>query len=214
MASILDTLRVAIENWLWGIGATNPPFSGIFFIFVTILMALMSNALNHLLLDMESMQREYEILGNHQKEKKEAMSTGNPRLWLKVKRREPMIQELQQKSMMSKLLPQIITYGPIIFLFTTFKAAFQAEANIAMNGDLTCQTLASSCGGVVLFPFRIPDNFPILGGWTSPFSGNGGLTIVGYGLWYFISAIVTSTFFQKVLGINLSRNPQQQTSIM
>ncbi len=216
MASLLDNLRIAIEEWLWSVGATNPPFSSIFFIFVTLFMSLISNALNHLLIDMKTMSKEADILARHQKDKKEAMRSGDTRLWIKVQRQEPMIQELQQKSMMTKLLPQIITYGPIIFIFTTLRLAFQAEINTDMNlwGPNGTNTCTNSCGGVVVFPFRIPDNFPIFGKWTSPYSQDPDVSIAGYGFWYFISAIATSTFFQKVLGINLSRNPSSRNQIM
>ncbi|MCY3411551.1 MAG: DUF106 domain-containing protein [Candidatus Heimdallarchaeota archaeon] len=202
MASPLDDLRLLIEEWLWSTGTTLPPFSGIFFIFVTIFMSLFSNMLNRLLLDTKAMARQSEIMAKHNKDKKLAMETRDKKLWLKTKRQEPMIQELQMKSTMSTLLPMLITYGPIIFIFTTLRDTFQAPENLAMNA--TCQDPAASCGGVVLLPFKMPDSWT----WFSTYTGNPNLSIAGYGFWYFLTAIVTSTFSSKVLGINLSRNPQ------
>ena len=83
--SFLDQLRHSIEKWLWSTSITFPPYSGIFFIFVTIFISLLSNLLNHLLIDMDSMSRENEIIGNHSKDKKEAMKNGDKKLWIKVK---------------------------------------------------------------------------------------------------------------------------------
>lgn len=205
--SFLDTLTQSIEEWLWSTGITYPPYAGIFFIFVTIFISLLSNLLNHLLIDMETMSRENEVIAKHSKDKKEAMKNGDKKLWIKVKRQEPMIQEIQQKSMMKRLLPMLVTYGPIIYIFTTLRATFQAPINLAMNGDLdSCE---SSCGGVVVLPFDW-SSFA----WFSSYSVDPNLSIAGYGFWYFLSAIVTSSVFLKIFGINLSRNPQQKNQIM
>ena len=113
---------------------------------------------------------------------------------------------MQQKSMMTRMLPMLVTYGPIIYIFTTLRVTFQHPTNVGLNGNLACE---NSCGGVVVLPFDW-SGFS----WFSPYANDLNLSIAGYGFWYFISAIVTSSVFLRILGINLSRNPQQKNQLM
>ena len=213
--SWLDTLREFIEFGLHDLGVTVPPYSSIFFIFVTLFISLLSHGLNHLLLDMDAMAKESAIMAEHNKNKKLAMEKGDKKLWIRVQRADPKIQELQQKSMFTRLLPMLVTYGPFIFIFTTLRATFQLKENLDLNlyGD-SCHGGSGSCGIVSVLPFQVPESIPLIGRWFSPYAMDPALSAAGYGFWYFLTAIVTSTFFLRVLGINLSRNAQPNSQII
>jgi uncharacterized membrane protein (DUF106 family) len=150
------------------------------------------------------------MLREHQMKKKLAMSTQDAKLWIRVKRDDKRITELQQKSTMRSMLPMLLTYAPFIYVFTTLRHVFQSDANIALNGyGSLCD---NSCGGVAVLPFNAVD-LPLIGSWFSPYAADVSLAIAGFGFWYFLTAIITSNFFLKVLGINLrgmqSGNQQQ-----
>ena len=208
--SILDPITEAIESFLISTGVTLPPHSTIFFIFVSIFISLLSNLLYRLVLDLDQVNRDNMMLREHQMKKKQAMSTQDAKLWIRVKRDDKRITELQQKSTMRGMLPMLLTYAPFIFIFTTLRATFQAEDNVLLNGYGAACT--PSCGGVAVLPFNAIDA-PLVGGWFSPYALDPSISIAGFGFWYFLTAIVTSNFFLKVLGVNLrgmqSGNQQQ-----
>ncbi len=210
--SILDPLTIAIEEFLISTGATLPPYSTIFFIFVSIFISLLSNVLYRLVLDLDQVNRDNAMLREHQTKKKLAMSTQDPKLWIRVKRDDKRITELQQKSTMRGMLPMLLTYGPFIFIFTTLRETFQHSLNLALNGNAACVENSTSCGGVAVLPFNAIDA-PLIGSWFSPYFHDPTISIAGFGFWYFLTAIVTSNFFLKVLGVNLrgmqSGNQQQ-----
>lgn len=208
--SILDPLTVAIETFLISTGVTLPPNSTVFFIFVSIFISLLSNVLYRLVLDLDQVNRDNIMLRAHQVKKKLAMSTQDAKLWIRVKRDDKRITELQQKSSMRSMLPMLLTYAPFIYVFTTLRHTFQANDNLVLNGyGSACE---NSCGGVAVLPFNAID-LPLIGGWFSPYALDPSISIAGFGFWYFLTAVVTSNFFLKVLGINLrgmqSGNQQQ-----
>ena len=96
----------------------------------------------------------------------------------------------------------LLTYAPFIYVFTTLRHIFQSASNIALNGNALCTETSDSCGGVAVLPFNAIDA-PLIGGWFSPYVLDPSISIAGFGFWYFLTAVVTSNFFLKVLGINL-----------
>ncbi len=202
--SFLDELRIIIEKLIISTGMTVPPNSSIFFIFVSIGLSLFSGFLYWLILDTDELNRINKSLKEHSIMENRAIKERDPKLWIRVKRNDERMMELQQKSSMMSMLPMLITYAPIIYVFTTLREVFQQPANIALNGNADCVLNSTSCGGVVVLPFHMDSWVPLIGKWFSPWAGDPTLSIAGFGVWYFLSAIVVSSFFTRVLGINLS----------
>ncbi len=202
----LIPLKVALENWLVATGLTLPPSSTAFFIIVSIIITGVSGIINRLLLDMDKIAKETEEMQEHQKKKTKAMETADKKLWAQVQKNEDRFMQLQKSTMMTRMLPSLITFGPIIFVFQVLRAAFQHPANIALNGNTAC---TNSCGVTAILPFHVDSWVPLIGKWFSPYAADATLSVAGFGFWYFLAAIVTSTLIQKLFGINLSgmQNP-------
>ena len=99
--------------------------------------------------------------------------------------------------------------APIFFVFSTLRATFQFAPNTSLNQFYIDGVCENSCGVTAVLPFQVPEWFPLIGSWFSPFSADPNLSVAGFGFWYFLSAIVTSTLVQKLFGINISgmKNP-------
>jgi uncharacterized membrane protein (DUF106 family) len=210
----LDPIQQAIEEWLINIGVTVPPWSALFLIIVSLLISSLTGALNRTLLDMEKLESQTNEMQELQKQKKKAMETADKKLWIQVKRNEDRMLELQKNTTFSRMLPSLITIGPFIFVFQTLRQAFQGAENCALNqyvveGSQICD-INQRHGALVVLPFNMHD-LPLLGGWFSPYAGDPSISVAGFSFWYFLSAIVVSTLFQRLFGINITgmRNPTQ-----
>ena len=71
----LDPLTNAIEQWLVSIGVTVPPFSGIFLLFVSLILSSITGLLNRTLLDMDELAKKSEEMKKHQDLKKKERKT-------------------------------------------------------------------------------------------------------------------------------------------
>lgn len=207
----LDPIRHAIEHFLQNTGMTLPAASTIVLVFVSLLVSAFSGAINRALMDMEKLAEQTKEMSEHQRKKKLARETADKKLWISVKRNEERFLELQKSTMMSRMVPQLLTFGPLIFMFTTLRSAFQTPDNIALNGNASC---SNSCGVLAVLPFRISRGIPLIGKWFSPWVSDAGFSVAGFGTWYFLSAICVSTVLQRLFGINLTgmQNPMQQNN--
>lgn len=203
----LDPIQDKITKWLIETGYTIPPSSTVLLLFVSLIVSTVSGLVNRALIDMEKLGKKTEEMQEHQKKKKKAMETADKKLWAVVKRNEERFLTLQRETMTARMLPSFITIGPFIFIFQTLRGAFQEIENESLNGD--CR---GSCGVVAILPFKMT-SFPYLGEkWFSPYIHDGGISVAGFGFWYFLSAVVISTLIQRLFGINLTgmQNPMQQ----
>ena len=205
----LNPISKAIEKFLISTGLTVPAGSTIILFLISGLLAGFSGIVNRWLLDMEKMAQQNKEMAEHQRKKKLARETGDKKMWIRVKRNEERFLELQRNSMTTRMVPQLLTIGPLIFMFGTLRSTFQEAKNIALNGRTSC---TSSCGVLAVLPFRISRSIPLIGKWFSPYINDPNLSVAGFGTWYFLSAISLSTILQKIFGINLSGmpNPMQQ----
>ena len=202
----LDPISDSISDGLIGTGYTVPAESTIILLIVSLVVSTISGLVNRALIDMEKVSKQMEEMQEHQRRKKKAMETADKKLWVSVKRNNDRFSELQRDTMTSRMLPSFITIGPFIFIFQTLRGTFQRAGNTDLNGNCRGQ-----CGVVAVLPFKTT-GIPLLGRWFSPYYIDSGLSVAGFGFWYFLSAVVVSTLIQRLFGINLTgmQNPMQQ----
>ncbi|MHA2251050.1 MAG: EMC3/TMCO1 family protein [Candidatus Kariarchaeaceae archaeon] len=205
----LKPIQNGISEWLISTGFTVPAGSTILLMSVSLIVSTISGMVNRALIDMEKLSKQTEEMQEHQKKKKKAMETADKKLWTAVKRNDDRFMQLQRSTMTTRMLPSLITIGPFIFIFQTLRGAFQEAENKALNGNEGC---SSSCGVVAVLPFKVNRGIPLIGKWFSSFASDSGLSVAGFGFWYFLSAITVSTLVQRLFGINLTgmQNPMQQ----
>lgn len=206
----LDPIRDAFETWLISTGATLPPNSTLFMVLMSIVVSGFSGIINRLVLDLDQLAKDSEEMQKHTKMKTKAKETADRKLWRQVQKNDDRFSQLQKKTMMKRMMPSLLTIGPFYFVFNTLRHAFQDEQNLKFNQyvlDGTC--IDSSCGVSAVLPFHVPDSFPLIGSWFSPYAMDNTLSVAGFGFFYFLSAITTSMVIQKLFGINLSgmQNP-------
>ncbi|MCH8906107.1 MAG: DUF106 domain-containing protein [Candidatus Heimdallarchaeota archaeon] len=199
--SIFSDMRDGVVDWLVRTGWTEPAQSTILLVIVSLIVSSISGLVNRAIIDMEKLNNNTQEMQAHQKRKKKAMETADKKLWISVKRNEDRFTELQRSTMTTRMLPSLVTFGPIIFVFTTLRAAFQKPINVALNGDPTC---SNSCGVIAVLPFRVSRSIPLIGNWFSPYVQDVALSVAGFGFWYFLSAVVVSSLLQRLFGINLT----------
>lgn len=209
----LEPLEEIIRDVLIKSGMSVPPGSVLVLVFVSVLISAFSGFVNRTVLDMEKLTRDTQEMMEHSRNKKMAMETEDKKLWIRVKRNEERFLELQKNTTMTRMLPSLITIGPFIFLFQTLRGAFQKNDNLILNSNskLNGGNCSSSCGVTAVLPFKIHD-ISWIGNWFSPYAYDTGLSVAGFGFWYFLSAVVISTIMQRILGINITgmKNPMQQ----
>ena len=205
----LDPIKIALELFLASTGMTVPPYSTLFLVFISFIVSSLSGIVNRLLLDMEKMEKQNAEQQEHTKLKKKAKETADKRLWRKVQKNDERMTQLQRSTMMKRMLPSFITMLPIFFVFSIMRATFQYPANTALNQFFVDGVCENSCGVTAVLPFSVPEWFPLIGSWFSPFALDNTLSVAGFGFWYFLSAIITSTLTQKLFGFNISgmKNP-------
>lgn len=206
--SILDDVRGLITDWMITNEYSVTPKDTVFLMIVSIVVSSLSGGISRLLLDMEDMAKKNDTVQAHNKKKKKAQETADKKLWIAVQKREKMVMDLQRSMMMKRMLPSVITMLPIIFVFSTLRAAFQKPVNQALNATAEeCIKAASdqvgSCGVVAVLPFHVPEWLPI-GRWFSTYALDHAIDVAGFGFWYFLTAITTSTLIQKIAGVNLT----------
>ncbi len=202
----LNPIRDSITRFLLEHDLTLPPWNVIFLIAVSVTVSSLSGLISKKLIDMEELNRSNEIIQQHNKRKKKAKETADKKLWEAVEKKDKRVQDLQRSIMTKRMMPSFITFGPIIFVFSTLRAAFQSKANTDLNlwsanGNITC---TNSCGVVSVMPFKIPEWMPIVGKWFSPYVNDPSVSVAGFGFFYFLTAITASTLIQKIFGINLT----------
>ncbi|MHA2253798.1 MAG: EMC3/TMCO1 family protein [Candidatus Kariarchaeaceae archaeon] len=208
----LDPLSDAIVDLLINSGLSVPPAAVVVLLFVSLVISSFSGFVTRTFIDMDKMTKDTQEMMEHQKNKRIAMETEDKKLWIRVKRNEGRFLELQKSTTMARMIPSFITIGPFIFLFQTLRKAFQETENKTLNECYLDGNCDRSSGVVALLPFKVSDDFPFIAGWFSKYSGDAGLSVAGFGFWYFLSAVVLSTLLQRIFGINLTgmQNPMQQ----
>ncbi|MCY3413800.1 MAG: DUF106 domain-containing protein [Candidatus Heimdallarchaeota archaeon] len=203
---LFGPIQLAIEQWLLDTNLTMAPFNTVFLMLISLVVSSISGLATRLVIDMEDMEKKNQQIQTHNQRKKKAKETADKKLWQSVQKKDKLINDLQRSIMMKRMLPSLITFGPIIFTFNTLREAYQFNKNVALNGNAAC---TSSCGVVTVLPFKVPTWIPVIGNWFSPYAANPELSVTGFGFWYFLTAITTSMVLQKIFGINLTGTQQQ-----
>ncbi len=178
--------------------AANAPWAGIFLVIVSIGSALLSYGVSAKFLDLDDLNKSQERVNKFNKLKKKAKDTADKKLWHKVQSEEKRIQSIQQKIMFKRMLPQFVLILPFIAIFTTLRVVM---------GDYTLNLIPDRGAVVAILPFDWT-NLPFIGSWFSFYVLDSRLTAVGFGFWYFFSAIFGSVITQRVLGINIQGGMQ------
>ena len=204
--SLLDDIKGSIQDYLVDHQLTLYPKSTIFLMVVSIAVSGLSGLVTRLLVDMDELSKHNDEIQAHNKRKKKAKETADKKLWTSVSKKEKYITDLQRKMMTKRMIPSFVTFLPVIFVFSTLRLSFQSVGNISLNANTAC---TNSCGVVAVLPFNVPSWFPLIGKWFSTYVGDALLDVAGFGFWYFMTAITTSTLIQKIFGINLTgmQNP-------
>lgn len=204
--SFLDDIKQSIQDFLHDQELTLAPKSTLFLMTVSILVSSLSGGVTRLIVDTEQLAKHNEEVQLHNKKKKKAKETADKKLWTAVSKKDKYITDLQRKMMTKRMIPSFVTFLPIIFVFSTLRLSFQSSENVLLNANTAC---TNSCGVVAVLPFNIPEWFPLIGSWFSKYAGDALLSVAGFGFWYFLTAITSSTLIQKVFGINLTgmQNP-------
>ncbi len=176
MAWIDDIINSMVEgtrSFLQSVGLLNPPGSVFTIIFISILVSLISISMTKLLTDQEKMKKQMKEYREWNELRKQAMRTANKKLWLKVKKQEEYIKQMNMSMMKERMYPMLFLTIPFILLFAFFRLVFVSH--------------------VAYVPFVVPS-------WVWPIGGFGGW--VDFTAFYIFSGISLSALIQKLLGVS------------
>jgi uncharacterized membrane protein (DUF106 family) len=174
-----------------------PPGSLFFILFVSICVSLISTLLNRWLLDTDQLNRQQDIIQEHNKWKKELekMAEENPKKYAKeyvrFQRRDAGIQKMQQKMSLTRMKPMCITTIPLILMFYVIRNLYVMEGA------------------------QIPVAIPPMNPWDIPYLGKmmwatfnstirdipASEGLINFTSYYFLCSLSVSTIIQKLFGI-------------
>lgn len=178
----------------------RPPLSTVFLILVSVGVTYFSAGVTNLLTNAKEMNRINDIIAEHAANKKKAIQEKDAKLWIKVKHNEDTITEIQSSITMKRMLPQIVVIGTFAVIFGVLHRAM---------GILEYNNTPNRGKVLAVLPFYVSKNIPLIGNWFSEYAGNTHLSVAGFGVWYFLSAIVTSVILSKGFGVNPRANMGQ-----
>lgn len=174
------------------LGLHEPPFALLFLVLVSIAITFFSAGMNRILLNVDEIQEITNVLNKHNVEKREALSEKDPKKWIRVKYREPQVQQIQQSLALKRMIPQFIIILPFFIIFATLRDTL----------GIPIYNATPDRGAILaILPFKA-EGLPLIGGWFSEFAFDAGLSVMGFGTAYFLTAVVTSTMITKLLGFN------------
>lgn len=187
-----------VAEWIAKNGWNQRPTSAWFIAVVSIGISLLSVIVTRLLVDVEALNEDMKKINEWNQRRKKAMETADKKLWLKVKRDEEYIRQLQSKMMMKRMKPTLVTFIPFLIIFSIIRSAFSGHY-------------------YAWIPFRL-GGFPWIGGahWfqeTQPPEPLG-YSKVPFSLWYFITAFAFGSLLSRLFGANPSgaASLQQKTN--
>ncbi len=186
-----------LHDFIILIGWNRPPWASFFLVLVIVLITILSNWLTKLLVNQRDLNR-YTTVTNQFKGMQSALSkTKDPKLWVEIKNRSKSIDELNQRFMFKRLIPQVVISGMYIFVFSFFRGVM---------GDPTLNLTPARGGVVAILPFQIPSWIPFIGGWFSQYALDPRLSVAGFGSWYLIAAMFTSSvLLPRIFGYQAQR---------
>lgn len=187
-------------NWMHSTNYDKPPIATFVLLFISLATSLFSAGVTRLLVDLDELNMYQEKINKHNKMKSKAKNTADKKLWAKVQARESLIQDFQKKMVFKRMLPQLFITLPFFIIFPALRGAL---------GDPRLNLTPDRGGILAVLPFFIPNWVPIFGKWVSLFAENTHLTALGFGFWYFVSAIMSSVIIQRIFGINIQGTKQQ-----
>jgi len=196
LVDLAIALRVLLGPWAY------PPLSAVTVLFVSVLMALITNLINRRLINFERLRRSREEMRKWQEMKKEVARTVDPRLkrklQLKIKRKERYMNKLSAELGKQQFKPMLVTIIPFMLVFAI------------MNGIFINDTVNPAVPSAVIYS---PLHFgQVLGqfGWGFGIApGEFGVPILaGQGLfyifWYIIVSISANMIFQRILKTSMT----------
>ena len=177
-----------ITDWITKHGWNQRPTSAWFIAIVSVFISLLSVIVTRLLVDVEALNEDMKKVNEWNQRRKRAMETADKKLWLKVKRDEEQIRQLQSRMMMKRMKPTLVTFIPFLLIFSIIRSAFSGHY-------------------YAWLPFNM-GGFPWIGGahWFGQPTGDEplGYSKVPFSLWYFITAFAFGSLLSRLFGANPS----------
>ncbi len=182
----MQNLFVDFMNWFGTVfaGVSDPPWSAIFIMLVSVFVSTMSNLAMKRFSDMRRLNRYQAEIKQYQEMEKEARETQNEKLMKKVKRRKAYIDRIQREQMSARCKPSLIFLIPFMLIFTILRGFY----TIPGGGDMI----------VAVLPFNIQKVLPFLEGMIGKSVAAGfGMTFWGF---YFLVGLGLSSILQRIMG--------------
>ena len=159
------------------------PASGIFILFVSVLLTLVSVAVTNKLTDTEKLKDDMEEVKVWQAKFKEARSTNDPQQLQEVMDSQSRIMSLQGSMMTARCKPMLIFYIPFLMVWAILGALYTTVP-------------------VIILPFNAQVGLGFIDGWLGvnvPGSGFG----MFFWSWYFLCSLGLGNLIRKGSGISM-----------
>ncbi len=184
-----DPIIDGIGDWIINQNLSCSPESMFLILVVSLITSSISVSITRLTLDLDSLNAQMQKVQKWNKMKRKAMATADKKMWLRVKRDESTMQQLQMSMMTSRMKPTFITMLPFILIFSILRGVFDPDTH-------------SNGGIVAVLPFQLnPTDIPWLWKintighrWNEYGSG------IRFGTLYFMTAISVGSLLSKIFG--------------
>ena len=178
----------------------TPPHSLWFIFVVSFMVSLLSTTLNKLLVDHDQLNRQQEVITEHNARKKELMTMAeeNPKKYAKEyakwTRRDKSVQKMQQGMSMKRLKPTLYTFVPMIVFFYLVRGMYTGPSGIQLP------VAKPAMNPIEEFPDFLTNMLK-----SENFSAVFNITIfegfLGYTGYYILCSVSLSSILQKLMGI-------------
>lgn len=107
-----------------------PPLSTISVLAISLCVGLTTALANYLMLDVKKLREYAAEISQWRREMRKALTTGNKKLMIKLRKREPYIKKLEAELMAERMKPSLIFMLPLWIFFIIFSGAFATELNV------------------------------------------------------------------------------------
>lgn len=159
------------------------PASGVFILFVSVLLTLISVGATNKLTDTEKLKADMEEVKEWQVKFKEARSSDDPQLLQEVMDSQSRIMSLQSSMMTARCKPMLLFYIPFLMVWSILGALYTTAP-------------------VIILPFNAQDVLWFIDGWLGvnvPGSGFG----MFFWSWYFLCSLGLGNLIRKGSGISM-----------
>jgi len=104
-----------------------PPLSTISVLAISLGVGLTTVLANHLLLDIKKLRSYSQEINEWRREMRKALMSGDRKLMVKLKKKEPYIRKIEAEVMAERMKPSLIFMLPLWIFFIIFAGAFTTE---------------------------------------------------------------------------------------